>query len=280
VLTLLQFFAPPGSVGASSRGSWTFAGTSSGGAHNSTATALDVVAGADQVSPVTKTEITSFSGANDSIIVIGGISAQVQNANQSWSLTSPDSHTLRFEVHPGDHWSNSGFSDLLNNDGAERSEIALEPLYRSGAVINLSYRFMIEAGPKNTSPWLVIGQFHQTNASGSPPFAVAMYGEHMYIIIRDQPGKERDIYADPNPIKRGQYYSMSIQVRFDDMVNGALNVSRDGVPIVSYRGTIGYGADETYYWKQGVYRGRGRAGTIAVNYQDLRVVAVGSALPQ
>jgi hypothetical protein len=247
---------------------------------------MDIVAGTDQVPAAptgrveTETEITSFSGANGSIIAIGGISAQVQNANQSWSLTSPDSHTLRFEVQRGDHWSNSGSSDLLNNEGAERSEIALEPLYKSGAVINLSYRFMIEAGPENTSPWLVIGQFHQTNAGGSPPFAVAMYGEHMYIIIRDHPGKEKDIYADPNPIKRGQYYSMSIQVKFGDMKNGALNVWRDGVPIVSYRGTIGYGDNETYYWKQGIYRGRGSAGTIAVNYQDLRATAVPSALPQ
>ncbi|MBR1213952.1 heparin lyase I family protein [Bradyrhizobium sp. JYMT SZCCT0180] len=280
---MLQFFALPGLAAANNWATWTFPGGTPRGAHHSTA--MDM-AGTDQVPAaptgrvVTETEITSFSGANDSFIAIDGVRAHVHNANQSWSLTSPDSRTLRFEVHPGDHWSNSRFSDLLHNSGSERSEIAIEQQYKSGAVINLSYRFMIEAGPKNTSPWLVIGQFHQTAADGPPPFAVAMYGEHMYIIIRDHSRKENDIYADPNPIKRGQYYSMSIQVKFDDMKNGALNVWRDGVPIVSYRGTIGYGENEAYYWKQGIYRGRGGAETIAVNYQDLRVTAVPSALPQ
>lgn len=283
-LLALTLFALPGLVAAKSRTIWTFPSGTSCGVHSSTA--MDMVAGADQVPPTptdtvaTDAETTSFSGANDSIITIGGISAQVQNANQSWSLTSPDSHTLRFEVRPGDHWSNSGFSDLLNNGGAERSEIALEPQYKSGAVINLSYRFMIEAGPKNTSPWLVIGQFHQTNAGGSPPFAVAMYREHMYIIIRDQPGKEKDIYADPNPIKRGQYYSIRIRVKFDDVTKGALSVWRDGLQIVSYRGPIGYGADETYYWKQGIYRGRGSTEPIAVNYQDLLITAAPSGAAQ
>jgi|SRR3984893_1861291 len=93
--------------------------------------------------------------------MIGGISADVQNANHSWSLTSPDTRTLRFEVHPGDHYSTSGWSDLLNDDGAERSEIELAPCYESGNIINVSYIFMTETGAKNTSRWLVIGQFHQ-----------------------------------------------------------------------------------------------------------------------
>ncbi len=278
-LASLEFIAFPGLVFANSGGS-TPIGTSSAGAHNFTAAELTQAEPAATAGTVTDGAISSFSSANDSTIMIGGLRAHVQNANQSWSLTSPDTRTLRFEVRSGDHWSNAAWSDLLNGDGAERSEIDLQSLYKSGAVINVSYRFMIEAGPKNTSPWLVIGQFHQTKARGSPPFAVAMYGEHMYIIIRDRPGKEKDIYADPSSIKRGQYYSMSIQVKFGDMTNGALNVWRDGVKIVSYRGAIGYGADETYYWKQGIYRGRGSAEPIAVNYKDLRVTAVPSELPQ
>lgn len=285
VLILLQFFALPGLVAADSRGSRTFpSDTTSGGAHSSTA--MDIAAGTDQVPPaptsrvVTETEITSFSGANDSTIVIGGISAQVQNANQSWSLTSPDSHTLRFEVHPGDHWSNSGWSDLLNNDGAERSEIELEPRFESGTIVSVSYSFMIETGAKNTSPWLVVGQFRQTNANGPPPFAVAMTGEHMQIIIRNVPSIAFVAYRDPNPIQRGRYYSMRIQVKFGDKKNGALSVWRDDVPLISYQGSIGYGRSETYYWKEGIYRARGCTASIAAYYQDLQVAAARPALPQ
>lgn len=287
VLILTQFFALPDLGAANSRASKNFpSSTSWDGGHSSN----DIAAGTHEVPSeaplaptgraVAETEITSFSGANDSTIVIGGISAQVQSANQTWSLTSPDSHTLRFEVRPGDHWSNYGWSDLLNNEGAERSEIELEPRFKSGSIISVSYRFMIEAGAKNTSPWLVIGQFHQTNASGPPPFAIAMTGERMQIIIRNVPSTELVVYRDPKPIQRGRYYSMSIQVTFDDQRHGAVNVWRDDIPLVSYQGAIGYGRDETYYWKEGIYRARGSTALITAHYQDLRITATRPAPPQ
>ncbi|MGY8661358.1 heparin lyase I family protein [Bradyrhizobium sp. UFLA05-109] len=270
-------------MAADSRGSVTLpSGTLSGGARSSAA--MNIAAGTDEVprAPVgeMETERGLFSGANDSIIEIGGTSGQVQNANQMWSLTSPENHAFRFEVRPGDHWSNSGWSDLLDNDGAERSEIELEPRFESGITINVSYEFMIETGAENTSPWLVIGQFHQTNASGPPPFAVALTGEHMQIIIRNVPKTGLVAYRDPNPIQRGRYYSMSIQVRFDDKKNGALSVSRDGVQLVRYQGLIGYGRSETYYWKEGIYRARGSTAPMAAVYKDLRVTTTRSDLPQ
>lgn len=282
-LISLQVFAFVGLVAADSRGSKTVpSGIISDGADSSTA--MDMATGTDQIprAPTGKEEAesTSFSGANNSIIAIGGIGAQVQNANQSWSLTSPEDQTLRFEVHPGDHWSNLGWSDLSNNDAAERSEIELEPRFESGTTIGVSYGFMIEAGAENTSPWLVIGQFHQTNASGPPPFAIAMKGEQMQIIIRNVPSIERVVYRDPNPIQRGRYYFMSIEVKFDDKRNGALNVWRDGVPIVRYQGEIGYGRGETYYWKEGIYRARGSNASIAAVYKDLRVSAARPNLPR
>ena len=289
VLILSQCFALPGLVAANSQANRTFSsGTSSDGGHSSNA--VDIAAGTDQApseappaptgKAVAETEITSFSGTSDSTIVIDGTSAQVQNANQTWSLTSPDSHTLRFEVHPGDHWSNYGWSDFLNNEGAERSEIELEPRFESGTIISVSYRFMIETGAANTSPWLVIGQFHQSIASGPPPFAIAMTGEHMQIIIRNVPSTGMVVYRDPKPIQRDRYYSMCIQVTFDDQKHGAVSVWRDGIPLISYQGAIGYGRDETYYWKEGIYRARGSTASITADYQDLRITATRPAPPQ
>ena len=228
--------------------------------------------------------MTSFSGANGSTLTIAGTTAQVQNANQSWSLTMPEANTLRFELRPGDHWSSPGWSDLSDNNGAERTEIAFAPQYAEGIEINLSYRFMIESNAKNTSSWLLLGQFHQDPANGPPPFAVEMSGEHMVIVIRyELPGQTaptyQRIYNDPIPIQRGQNYFINIRVKFDNRGNGYLNVWRDGVRIVSYHGPIGYGSGQTYYWKEGIYRAA-TTEMMAVRYQDMLLRPLLSELHQ
>jgi hypothetical protein len=201
--------------------------------------------------------ITSFSGANGSRITVDGESSIVQNANQSWSLTEPDTNTLQFSVHSGDHWSTTGWSDLVNDAGAERSEIAFSPNYTQGTQINVGYQLMVQPGSANTASWLLLNQMHATT-EGPPPFAVYMDGEHMEVILRYKaPGqttyKEVVAYRDPNPIVRGHSYDMNIQVNFDPSGNGYLNVWRDGVEIVKYQGAIGF-AGAAYYWKEGIYR--------------------------
>jgi hypothetical protein len=249
-------------------------GTLSDGAHSFTVTETDD-AGTSPASPALNVtvapEITSFSGANGSTVMIAGTTAQVQNASQSWSLTMPEADTLRFELRPGDHWRTFGWSDLLDNDGAERTEIAFAPQYAEGIEINLSYKFMIESKAENTSSWLLLGQFHQRPANRPPPFAVEMSGDHMVIAIRyESPGQTaptyQGVYHDPIPIQRGQNYFMNIQVNFDNTGNGYLNVWRDGVQIVSYHGPIGYGSGQTYYWKEGIYRAA-TTEMMAVRYQ-------------
>ena len=65
----------------------------------------------------TQSNITSFSGANSATVTVDGLNALVENANQSYSLTEPDSNTLRFEVRPGDHFIDS---DLERRDDGRR----------------------------------------------------------------------------------------------------------------------------------------------------------------
>jgi hypothetical protein len=67
---------------------------------------------------------------------------------------------------------------------------------------------------------------------------------------------------------RGQYYAVDIHVRFGSRNGGVLSVRRDGIRIADYHGAIGFGADQTYYWKAGVYRAAA-AEPIAAIYQDL-----------
>ena len=48
--------------------------------------------------------ITSFTSTPNSVFNIGGDAYRVETAGQSYSLTTPDAQTLRFEIRPGDQW--------------------------------------------------------------------------------------------------------------------------------------------------------------------------------
>lgn len=215
----------------------------------------------------TQPNITSFSGANGGSVTVDGMSAQVENANRGYSLTEPDSNTLRFEVQSGDSWRN----DVQSGNTSERSEIEMNQQYSPNTQINVSYDFTLEPGAANTASWMVLGQIHNTVLGGSPPFAVAMYGEHMMIITRGPNGAENDIYRDPNPIQRGHQYQMNIQVDFGSDGTGILKVWRDGSQIVNYTGPLGSGtSNESYYWKEGVYRAPASE-TVAADYSNLQI---------
>jgi hypothetical protein len=275
-----------GATTANSSGAWAFeAKALSNGAHSFTATSADATGTSPVSAPMGVTvvpNITSFSGANGSSITIDGMSAGVNNANQPWSLTEPDNHTLRFEVRVGDYWSTSGWSDLINDGGAGRSEIGLSPTYAPGTQVNVSYQLTVEPGAANTADWLLLNQMHATT-QGPPPFAVEMDGEHMQVVLRYQkPGQtsatEVVAWRDPNPIQRGHAYAMNIQVNFDPNGNGYLNVWRDGAQIVKYQGAIGM-AGASYYWKEGIYRSHTASETMAADYSNLNITTGAATAP-
>lgn len=177
-------------------------------------------------------------------------------------------HFFRFEVHPDDLWKPGGTT-------SERSEIRGETVYQPGDVLDVSYGFMIEPGPANTATgrggagdWLIVGQFHADDYESQPPFAIEMLGEKMAIIIRygdPANSRYRELYVDSQPIERGHYYDMRIEVRFENNGNGFLHVWRDGEEIVNYSGPLGY--DNGVYWKYGIYRSETDT-KIAVNYKS------------
>ncbi|MBR1132241.1 heparin lyase I family protein [Bradyrhizobium iriomotense] len=212
--------------------------------------------------------ITSFTSTNDGTVTIDGSNYTVQNANQSYSLSEPDTNTLRFQLQSGDYW-----------NGSQRSEIAGNTVYAAGTQINLSYDFMVEPGPVDDAngpgEWTVIGQMHEDSLTGSPPFAVELVnGDHMAIDI----GTSNPVYlyTDPNPLVRGQYYSMQVQVKFANDSSGFLEVWRNGVQIVDYHGPIGN--DLGTYWKEGVYRSASSQ-TMAVDYRNLQITTGSAPAP-
>ena len=197
-----------GTTAVNSAGAWAFAPKAlSDGAQSFTATATDAT-GTSAASAATVVNvvpnITNFSGVADATTTVNGVAGDNLNANQSWSLTEPDSHTLRFEVRPGDHYHDET-STGSNGGLAERSEIEMwRKLYYPDTQVNVAYGFTLEPGAANTAPWTVIGQML---SASSRLFEVAMFGEQMVIVARGPDGAENRVYTDPNPIVRGHRVS-------------------------------------------------------------------------
>jgi hypothetical protein len=104
------------------------------------------------------------------------------NAEKSYSFSSPDNNTLRFEVRKGDQFSDSGWTDPI---GKERSEIAEAARHPLSDEVRIEYQFMIEPGPTNTAKWLVMGQLH-SNVGWSPPFEMQLTGDKLKIFANHE----------------------------------------------------------------------------------------------
>jgi hypothetical protein len=270
-----------GTATADASGVWNFtSGNLYDGTHILTATDTDAAGNTSQASlhfnVTVVPSITSFSTTPFADFYIGANQFEVDDAGRSWSMSSPDDHTLRFEVRAGDRPS---FDTTL----VERSMASENAITPQDTTINVSYQFLLEPGATNTAAWLVTAQLHNDDRAlgyaTSPPFAVEMNGERMQIGIRylnaDGSITHTYLYADTNNIQRGQYYDMQIQVRFDNTGNGFLIVWRDGIEIVNYHGPLGYGTGT--YWTEGIYRADAPE-TIAADYQNL-VITTGSTPP-
>jgi hypothetical protein len=212
--------------------------------------------------------ITQFNAQNGSMIKVDGVNAEVEHdPSKSYSIANPDKYTLHFEVHSGDRWTSPNHTDPTTS---ERSEIEIWDGRRpAGTDIAFSYGFVMEPGDRNTADWMVLGQWHQTNSGGNPPFAFAMYGERFHVLIRDNTGRENRIFADTKDIQRGHKYALRGEVKFASAAAGGYcRIWRDDVQIVNFKGEIGFGSGEQYYWKNGIYRNEAPE-VMAVKYSNL-----------
>jgi hypothetical protein len=221
---------------------------------------------------------TASTDPNSNELQVGGSTYFVQNAGQSWSLTSPAANTLRFEVRPGDVWS------AVDPSSKERSEIAGTTTYAQGTNLHVGYGFNVEPGQANNASWLVVGQFHQTAADGfSPPFEIDLVGDKMSITVAEGGNsggswsQYHTLYTDAQDIVRGHTYQMQIDADFDP-VNGHLSVVRDGVTLVNYSGPLGYSGMGDTYWKEGIYRAASNT-TLATDYSNLSVTTGSTSAP-
>ncbi|WP_461657321.1 heparin lyase I family protein, partial [Methylorubrum aminovorans] len=213
-------------------------------------------------------------------IDLAGHKFAVQSATKAWSLSAPDSRTVRFEVRDGDQHSWDAEAGHLS----ERSELADRTTIDNGTPIHISYDLNIEPGARNSAYFLVLGQLHQDLKPGappwSPPFAISLKGERMMIAIRysDADGKPvtHELFVDSQDIQRGHFYDIDIRTVIDPGGAGRLVVERDGVVLVDYSGPLGYIQHNGVYWAQGVYRHSNATETFAASYRDLAIETGGA----
>lgn len=200
----------------------------------------------------------------------------VQSGRKDWSLSSKDNNSLRFEVRDGDaHW-----WDQAYNPTSERSEIATRSTINNGTPINIHYDFTLEQGSPNTAYFMILGQLHQNDVPGappwSPPFSIGMDGEKMNVTVAytDESGNQVKVkvFADTQDIQRGHAYDIDIKTIMDPSgESGRLVVTRDGVTIADYSGPIGYKHQTSVYWAEGIYRHANATETAAAVYSDLKI---------
>ncbi len=202
---------------------------------------------------------------------VGGLDFYVENADKSYSLTSPSAGVARFQLGSGDRWS---YDPSIKN----RSEISGLTNYAIGKQVNVSYGMKIEPGAANTASWLVLGQFHATEnyLPYSPPFEIHMDGgEKMGIavnyLLSNGAQAYKNLWTDSANVVRGHTYQMQIQATFDQGTGkGHLLVIRDGVTLVNYTGPMGFAGMSGVYWKEGIYR-EASSTTMAVDYSNLKI---------
>ena len=260
-----------GTTTVSSSGSWTLETPKlADGDHSLTATATDSSGNTSASSAVMSVNVvpsvTHFVTGTDNWsnpTIIDGQGWYNDNAGKSWSLTTPDSHTVRMEVRAGDYWVEDGSS-------SSRSEILAANSVSNGGIFNASYSMTVEPGTSNVNSglsWLSLAQMYGANGA---TFSIQLQGEQMAVVVNLNEADQQQVYKDPNPIQRGQAYDIQIQARFAPDSTGYLEIWRDGVQIVDYHGILG-DAGANYNLKLGIYRGDPSAAnyTMAADYSNI-----------
>lgn len=192
--------------------------------------------------------------------------------NATWAVKALAPEVIRFEVRSGD----TVAYDI--GSGKERSEVSSNEYISYGQPFHISYKFTVEPGPKNTTVWVVVGQFHDLVAEGEEPappsFGIELKGEKMMATVRyrDADGVVHStrIFLDTDDIVRGKEYSIDIYGKFSMEDDGRLVMVRDDKVIGDYTGKFGYGSTGQTYWQYGIYR-YGTQETLAAIYAKMGI---------
>jgi hypothetical protein len=187
-----------------------------------------------------------------------------------WSFYSSDNDEMRFELRKGEMY----LGQFADSGTTERDELGM--VARPATVGNtfvVEYEFMVEAGGKITSSWVVLGQLH-SGMNVSPPVEIKFNGNNRMAISCNTGSstspKWFTVWTDSADVKRDHWYKMRIEVKMAQ-TNGLLIVWRDGERIINYKGNVGYSDQTKTYWKMGIYRSSPPGGeTLAVRYRKVK----------
>jgi polysaccharide lyase-like protein len=217
-------------------------------------------------------QITNFTSTPQTDFQIDGIGYSVLTCGNSYSIQSPDDHTLRFEIHPGDRAWFDGSSNLDRSQVECRAHMALNEPWK------IACKVMIEEGPESSADWLLF--FEQHNSDGelpggggtSPPVYLELPGadKFQFTILYTNPGepasawKKKVLWTAPQKFKRGQWYEIEIEAKVSQ-TDGYARMKLDGQQVADYSGPLGYNCST--YWCMGPYRGT-RPETFAVQLRN------------
>jgi hypothetical protein len=184
-------------------------------------------------------DVSNFNATSQSVITVAGKRYTVENANQAWSITNPDTQTIVYQVRPGDVWA----GDIGRPEPHERSQIdALNyPFWAPGTEVNVRYNMNITSSTVSTTTTeMNLGEFHNDDVAmggvhTSPDFEIDLQPQDfmsIYVGYLTASGQQANsvfygsqivggfnisyaqVYADPNPIIRNHNYDMRIQLKY------------------------------------------------------------------
>ena len=262
-----------GTTTTDASGNWRFilGALADGGPHNITASMI--------TSQLSNTftcsigiQITGFTNAPGNTFTINNQLWTVQSAATGYNMSLVDTHTIRFEVRQNERFS----GDVTTID---RSEI-LDPLvYPQGQTLNLIYTFMHEAGVANgvsqRLTHMELLNYDPDTPSSSVTANVFEFGilaERLSLGLRFCPTALNPAtqatsitpYTSATNLVRGQWYRVEIEMKVVNDSTGFCNIWLDGVQIVAYTGSIGYGPYRNF-WRAGLIR------NTQTNIQSLRL---------
>ncbi|MFB0833950.1 heparin lyase I family protein [Arthrobacter halodurans] len=143
--------------------------------------------------------------------------------------------------------------------------------------------FSLKVDKAPTPPWVLVGQFHQTEDKGepgtSPVFAQELNNGRFQIVTRGDAGKitrsttikQRIHYINP-AFPRGQWVNFVYRLRFERNGSGRIQAWIGGKQVVNATGPLGCNDRIGPYWKFGIYRAKnpGRK-AITVHYANVEV---------
>lgn len=204
------------------------------------------------------------------LIAIRGVHYAPQFALRDWSIrraTNGGSDVTRFEVRPGDQWS----EDASSGENKERSELdGYKNSWRSGTDVWGGYSFFIEPGLRYRSDWNCIGQMHSAGIDVKP-ISIHFKDERLLINSEASNGARPTVTLRYNgPLSRKEWHHVVFHINQNAAGNGRLEFWLDGNKIVNYSGPIGSYAN--YYWKFGIYRGYGPIeAPFAIQYANMEI---------